>query len=274
MPTTSASTTPSSVGLSSGFPSNSIDATTPTTTSTVPTSTNPAPLIFVAIDSVSVNLGRRQVLAVPTFVAPDGTLTNNCGAAAQYNIANGQLFNAAGGQYSTNTGTANTPLAASKVVGDITTTFTAGGILTWANATFTNGVAIYCTLASGQILAVFDSAPPAGCTPVVLKTTTCAAVAAGAAGAAGNGAAAGTIINIGAININNYKLNNSQLALDGGIIDQFNTGTINFYSGDSTYYYAQICLSSAPSSKSSRPTTSTPLSHAPCAQLRSCNART
>ena len=231
--------------------------TSPTSSAVATSAPNPARFVFVVIDiSVSINLGRHQTVATtPSFVAPDGTLTNNCGAAAQYNIVDRQFFGANGGQYSTNTGITNEPLVASTVVDDITRTFTAGGILTWSNTAFTGSVATYCTLASGQVLAVFDGTAPAGCTPVILETSTCAAVAAGQAAAGGNcnGAAVGTTtnnninnigsisnFNIGSININ-YNLNNSQLALNGGIIDQFNAGIINFYSADQTYYYAQTC---------------------------------
>ena len=131
-------------------------------------------------------------------MAADETVTNDYGAAGQYTIVDGQLFSAAGGQFSTNTVVADAPFVASTAVGDITRSFSAGGILTWANPAFANGVASYCSLSSVQVLAVFDGTTPAGCTAVVLEAIACAGVG---ASAAGNGATGGITIDIGFTNI-------------------------------------------------------------------------
>ncbi|QIW94854.1 hypothetical protein AMS68_000372 [Peltaster fructicola] len=147
----------------------SIDTiTTLTWTSTVPVqhADTPLPSTFVLISGQQ---GKQKRQSGTTYIAPGGTLTQDCAYAVQYSIVNGQLIaNASDGTiyyYSTSPGVAYSPFVATTVPGSISTTFniTEAFILTWRNTQFYNGEASFCSV-DGSIYAVFQQGEePDGC---------------------------------------------------------------------------------------------------------------
>jgi hypothetical protein len=202
--------------------------------------------VLQAIPIANSAVVRKRQAATPQYISPSGLVTNDCTAGVQVNVVGGELFAVGGGQFSTSTGTAFAPFVASTIVGDITVTFTAGGSLQWANAAFTlnAGVAGFCTLASGELIATF-TASPAGCSPVLLAPSFCPVANAGATGPNSittgniNNSTVINLINNGVIQIGGYNTNIN--VLPGAVLAEFASNSINFYSADSIYYYAKMC---------------------------------
>lgn len=122
---------------------------------------------FVLMVSYNNDLQKRQLGS--TFIAANGTISNDCTTSPIYAITAGVLTAIVKGvsyTYSTSVGVAYAPFNPSTIPGPIMTTFTlaAGGALTWFNPAFFNGQAQFCALANGTVFAVFQqNAQPEGC---------------------------------------------------------------------------------------------------------------
>lgn len=129
-------------------------------------SAEPVPSSFVLVSQQHSNSKRQSGT---TYVAQNGTLTQDCASAVQYSVVNGQLIaNASDGTvyyFSTSVGVAYEPFVPTTIPGNISTVFsitTAYG-LSWANSHFYNGNAQFCSV-NGTIYAVFElDKQPEGC---------------------------------------------------------------------------------------------------------------
>lgn len=137
-----------------------------TETTTAIRSETPLPSYFV-LTSQQNNHQKRQ--SGSSYVAPNGTLTQDCANAVQYSLVNGQLVaNASDGTiyyFSASPGVAYAPFIPTTVPGNVSTTFsiTTAYTLSWRNAAFYNTEASFCSV-NGTVYAVFQrDIYPDGC---------------------------------------------------------------------------------------------------------------
>ncbi|KAI5361176.1 Putative PA14/GLEYA domain-containing protein [Septoria linicola] len=120
-----------------------------------------------------VELNRRQAAAA-SYVAVNGTTSNDCTSAPLYRINNGSLSTTSNGVtyiYSTSPGVGSQLFLPTTTAGEINTAFSMGarGTVSWLNAAFYGGQAQFCAVANGGVYAVFSQyAYPSGCIIVQL----------------------------------------------------------------------------------------------------------
>lgn len=137
---------------------------TSTTFSTVGPSVTPAVTsvnepIILAINNNAIAKNKRQA-GYLGYLGQSGAVATACQQATTLSLLNGELFTAAGLQFSTNPGVPYAPLTANPGAGSITGTFGVDGVLVWDNANFTGGSASFCIQqSSNTIEAVFTTAP-------------------------------------------------------------------------------------------------------------------
>jgi len=139
-----------------------------TSTELVPVATIVPGAPFLLALAPAAPLRKRQTLSA-AYLSGTAGVTADCAGAAVFALSEGQL--SSGSELvSTNTGVAAGAFEVSEIVGNISTTFSLSGTtLTWANGNFTygSGFASFCSMPSGEVVAVFTDLPN-GCVAVSL----------------------------------------------------------------------------------------------------------
>ncbi|XMA20798.1 hypothetical protein WAI453_013589 [Rhynchosporium graminicola] len=138
-----------------------------TVTSTV-TSSNIVPTSFL-LAPVAETPGRKlRRQATQQFVAPNGTLVDQCSDAAIYTINNSQLISN-GKIVSSNRGESSAIFQISLAIGDISTSFTITDRLTWSNPAFEGGLARFCSTTLSTFALFATNAKIDGCITQILS---------------------------------------------------------------------------------------------------------